>query len=276
MNERRTLWLVGAAIGVAIAVGIGVWRAFDGPGPGSAAGPREYGALATLPSASEAPVDPDRAGASPSAQATQERESGSRDSLSGDEREAARLREAKENAVFGRPALAFDPSRLEKLGYDEEVIASVRERFSDYGQALQREADQGRPIAYYRLGPDEREERRQMRRRYLSDGEFEAGLIATAQRNRVELTRVRENSRVWSVGLRPGDELIYANGIRVFDLDDFKDGIGLREEGQLHEIVVLRRGKVFDAVVQCCEAGWSGLGMKLAPPFADEIPTAAR
>jgi predicted metalloprotease with PDZ domain len=184
---------------------------------------------------------------------------------------AERLQEAEKNRVFGRPASAFRIERLRQEGFETEEIERIRQNLTTYAEALRAESEDGSLKPTYKLDIEERAENRMIREELLSDREFDAALFATNQMNRVEITRIAEGTRTGEAGLRAGDQVLSVNGIRVFDRPDFRDARALRQEGELHRIVILRGDDFFDVDVLCCDAGWSGIGVILAPPLSDSV-----
>ena len=269
MGRGKFVWIGLASIAALCGV-LALWIASGGdPANPPSADSREYGAWTPTPDAGPVPEigDPgqsesvsDQGGPPEPAEEQQKRKV-----------DEARIREATENRVLGRPASPFDADRLRGLGFDDEEIAEIRKDFTDFASALRAESETGNVAAGYLLDPDERESRRRMRARYLTDREFDAALFATTQANRVQIVRLRPGARTRKVGLRPGDQILSINGVRVFDLPDFEDGRARREEGQLHDLLVLRGEKLFDVNVQCCRAGWSGMEVTLAPPVPESV-----
>lgn len=185
------------------------------------------------------------------------------------------LRPGERVAVAGRPASPFDPSILDRRGFSAEEIVSIQENFGRLVDALKGSDPNKKIQSPIRLTPEERDRNRRERERHLEPAEYDAALLATRQLNRAYFkSGPRPGSPAARAGIQKGDDLIEINGTRVFDLLDFTDARDSIEEGELHRLVVGRRGKLFDVTLKCCRPGWRGVAMRLAPPLeAEGAPT---
>jgi len=268
VNRERVFG--GLAIGIVAALGV-YFAVRDGTeerATDSESEPREYGVLESLPTLESVPESDVEFGAVP-ASPTAERARRDTDRPSPDE--LARVEEANSNKVFGRPAAPFDPKKLIALGFSDSHVNEIRSDFLGFKDELEAQADGERVKSPVELTPQEREERRRAREEIMPARDFDAALYATRQRNRIRVEGLREDSPPWQAGLRPGDQILAIDGMRVFDTKDFRDGREAAQEGDVIELVILRgNDKLYDVWVPCCTTQWGNLRMVLAPPLSEE------
>jgi hypothetical protein len=173
--------------------------------------------------------------------------------------------------VFGSPAQEFDREKLKGLDFREAEIDAIHARFRAFITELHGSDSGARITPSSRLTPEQREENRRLRMRYLTDREFDAALFATRQNNRAVLSRdPAPGSPAASVGLRKGDEIVLMNGIRVFDLQDYRDGRKSKDEGDFHQMIVARGARFFEVSLLCCSARLGSVSMRWARPLTEE------
>lgn len=268
---NRGLW-AGAAIvlvGVFVAYLMGLFPAGqDDSALRAPTGAREFGALDLgSDSAFRKAAEAEREALAAAANAREE-ELGD-DGL--DEGRVAPLGSGKRYAVAGRPALPFNGELLEAQGYRPEDIARIEEGFESILSTMRGPDPDAKIPAPYRLNPEEREQNRALRARILDPAEFDAAMYATRQLNRAYFkVGPQIGSSADKAGILKGDEIIEINGVRVYDIYDFTDGRDSVSEGEMHRLVVSRRGQLFDVSLRCCKPGWRGVALKLSKPLEAE------
>jgi len=174
--------------------------------------------------------------------------------------------------VYGSPASEFDNEILTGLEFEAEEIAEIRKDFSAFIDELRDFDPEARVAPAIRLTAEERDENRRLRERYLDDREYDAALIATRQSNRAYFAGpIASNRPAAQVGLQGGDEVLQLNGVRIFHTIDFTDARDSLTEGQMHQLVVSRKGKLFDVSIQCCDPGWGPVQMRLGRPLDEPL-----
>jgi len=168
--------------------------------------------------------------------------------------------------VSHRRTRGFDRKLLAESGFDEAEIEKVEQGMRDYAKWLRDSSGGAPPTASIKLSPEERDARRQAREGFLSDVEYEAALFATGQQNAAVFARAKEGGEAWDAGIRSGDTLVLINGVRIFDLMDFVDGLDQLAAGETHVLGVLKGGEQTTITVPCCRPGWGPVDMTTTRP----------
>jgi len=174
---------------------------------------------------------------------------------------------------------AFDPSTEEPwfrqdallaLGLSESEVERIRLRWEqltmDRLYAKDEHVREGG-----KNGPELRRELARLKREArdeLGEDAYDAMLYATGQKNRVTLQDVLETSPGWEAGLRPGDQVISYDGVRVFAPYQLR---GLTRKGYpdgLAEVRVLRDGGLVRVFLPYGPLG-ARLGFSQAAPYLD-------
>jgi len=185
--------------------------------------------------------------------------------------------DAAEEAAARLPA--FDPSSedpwfrqdaLLELGLSESEVERIRQRWEqltmDQLYAKDEHVREGG-----KSGPQLRRDLARLKREArdeLGEDAYDAMLYATGQKNRVTLQDVLETSPGWEAGLRPGDEVISYDGVRVFAPYQLR---GLTRRGHpdgLAEVRVLRDGGLVRVFLPYGPLG-ARLGFSQAAPYLD-------
>ena len=277
-NQSKGTVFVAIGVIIALAVGIALWLQQRGDSAGRRGGAQEFGAvldaLADVPDGSETAESGEIADAGRAADAKEE------DAQPAGEAPAQKVvppyqrkglpqfgREALNNQIYGRPAGKFSYDRLSSIGVSREEAESLREKFEAFAAAARELEPDGRIRSALRKTREERAAFRELRKKFLTDWEFDAALYATNQMNRSYFGGpVPAHKAAGKVGLRERDGLLMINGVRVFDTTDYSDARDRLIEGQMHELVVQRGNELYDVKLLCCEPGWGRVLLRLEKP----------
>lgn len=164
----------------------------------------------------------------------------------------------------------FRQDALLELGLSESEVERIRQRWEqltmDQLYAKDEHVREGG-----KSGPQLRREIARLKREArdeLGEDAYDAMLYATGQKNRVTLQDVLETSPGWEAGLRPGDEVISYDGVRVFAPYQLR---GLTRRGHpdgLAEVRVLRDGGLVRVFLPYGPLG-ARLGFSQTAPYLD-------
>lgn len=138
---------------------------------------------------------------------------------------------------------AFDTQSLQDLGYTEDEVRRLRERFEAYQLELLYLNDRARREGWRRTPQFGVESRRlaEALQAELGDRDYDAVLFGAGLANRVKVAGVLSGSVAEFAGLRDGDEVISYDGRRVFDPQSLRRATSQGDAGVQTELRV-RRG----------------------------------
>jgi hypothetical protein len=164
----------------------------------------------------------------------------------------------------------FDDGRLEAVGIDPGRIQHIRGAWEAYtmeklylSDAQARGEKLTKPQLARRIMQIE-----QRLREELGDGDYEAVLYATGERNRIVLTDVLESSPAGRSGMQAGDEVLSYDGQRIFQPAGLKLMTFAGEGGESVEVRVLRDGEMHRIFVPRGPLGVR-YSAESRPPFPD-------
>ena len=135
----------------------------------------------------------------------------------------------------------FDAAALERVGWSEDEVERVRQRWEEYQLAkLEVENQRARKVPGWKELGKRLFQIEVQARNDLGDEGYEAMRFAAGQNNRVVLSELLEISPASDAGLMSGDEVISYDGQRVFSAGALKFYTQSGEEGAWTEVRVLR------------------------------------
>ena len=150
--------------------------------------------------------------------------------------------EAEEEVAETRPW--FDSAALGRLGWSEDEVERVRQRWEEYQLAkLEVENQRARKVPGWKALGKRLFQIEVEARNDLGDEGYEAMRFAAGQKNRVVLSELLDISPASDGGLMPGDEVISYDGQRVFSSGALKFLTQSGEPDAWTEVRVLRAGE---------------------------------
>ncbi|MCS5637370.1 MAG: PDZ domain-containing protein, partial [Myxococcota bacterium] len=151
---------------------------------------------------------------------------------------------AEVEAEATKASVWFDAAALGRVGWSEDEVERVRQRWEEYQLAkLEVENQRARKVPGWKELGKRLFQIEVQARNDLGDEGYEAMRFAAGQTNRVVLTELLEISPASDAGLMAGDEVISYDGQRVFSSGALKFHTQSGEPDAWTEVRVLRGGE---------------------------------